>query len=81
MPVMDGYEATKIIRETPEYDDIPVYALTAHAFEEEKARCLAVGMEDHLTKPIDVEAFYDALREAAKSKGKLTKGHGSSTIR
>jgi signal transduction histidine kinase len=65
MPVMDGYEATKIIMETPEYRDIPVYALTAHAFPEEKERCFALGMKGHLAKPIDVEAFYAALREAA----------------
>jgi signal transduction histidine kinase len=68
MPVMDGYEATKIIKETPEYKDIPVYALTAHAFPEEKERCLSLGMRDHLTKPIDVETFYGALREVAAAK-------------
>jgi CheY-like chemotaxis protein len=70
MPVMDGYEATKIIRGTPEYDDMPVFALTAHAFPEEKERCLAIGMRDHLTKPIDVKSFYGALREAAAGKKK-----------
>jgi CheY-like chemotaxis protein len=68
MPVMDGYEATRIIKETPEYKNMPVYALTAHAFPEERERCLALGMEDHLTKPIDVDTFYGALRNAAASK-------------
>jgi CheY-like chemotaxis protein len=68
MPVMDGYEATKIIKETPEYRDIPVYALTAHALPEERERCLALGMNDHLTKPIDLDSFYGALREVALSK-------------
>jgi signal transduction histidine kinase len=68
MPVMDGYEATKIIKATPEYQDIPVYALTAHAFPEEKKRCLALGMAKHLTKPIDADAFYEAIREAATAK-------------
>jgi CheY-like chemotaxis protein len=72
MPVMDGYEATKIIKGTPEYMDIPIYALTAHAFPEERDRCLALGMNKHLTKPIDVEAFYAALREAAAAMGKQT---------
>jgi CheY-like chemotaxis protein len=67
MPVMDGYEATKIIKGMPEYRDIPIYALTAHAFPEERERCLALGMKDHLTKPIDVESFYSALREVAVS--------------
>ncbi|MFP3043456.1 ATP-binding protein [Treponema primitia] len=68
MPVMDGYEATRLIKETPEYKGMPVYALTAHAFPEERERCLALGMEDHLTKPIDVDTFYGALRHAAASK-------------
>jgi CheY-like chemotaxis protein len=65
MPVMDGYEATKIIKGMQEYRDIPIYALTAHAFPEERDRCLSLGMSKHLTKPIDVESFYAALRDAA----------------
>ncbi|MDR1472139.1 MAG: response regulator [Synergistaceae bacterium] len=67
MPVMDGYEATRIIRGMPEYNDMPIYALTAHAFPEERERCFSLGMKDHLTKPIDVESFYGALREAVVS--------------
>jgi CheY-like chemotaxis protein len=70
MPVMDGYEATKIIKETPGYRDIPVYALTAHALPEERARCLELGMGEHLTKPIDVETFYAALRGVAEEKAR-----------
>jgi PAS domain S-box-containing protein len=51
MPVMDGYEATqRIYALCPE---LPVIGLTAHALAEEKARCLACGMKDHVTKPID----------------------------
>jgi CheY-like chemotaxis protein len=65
MPVMDGYEATKIIKNTPEYKDIPVFALTAHVFAEERNRCFAVGMQEHLTKPIDLKKFYAALRTVA----------------
>jgi len=65
MPVMDGYEATKIIKETSEYRDIPVFALTAHAFAEERDRCFALGMQEHLSKPIDVEKFYEILRNVA----------------
>jgi signal transduction histidine kinase len=63
MPVMDGYEATERIKNTPQYASIPIFALTAHAFDEERDRCFALGMEKHLTKPIDVEALYAALRE------------------
>jgi signal transduction histidine kinase len=65
MPVMDGYEATQIIKNTPEYRDTPIYALTAHAFAEERERCRALGMQEHLTKPVDVEKFYEALRKIA----------------
>ncbi|MDR3348878.1 MAG: response regulator [Acidaminococcales bacterium] len=65
MPVMDGYEATKTILGMPRYRDIPIFALTAHAFDEEKKRCFALGMKGHLTKPIDVENFYRTLREIA----------------
>jgi CheY-like chemotaxis protein len=65
MPVMDGYEATKIIKNTPEYKDIPIFALTAHAFAEERDRCLDLGMQEHLPKPIDVEKFYEVLRTIA----------------
>ncbi|MDR1885535.1 MAG: response regulator [Synergistaceae bacterium] len=68
MPVMDGYEATRIIKEMPEYHDMPIYALTAHAFPEERQRCFDLGMKEHLTKPIDVEKFYKALRAAATTK-------------
>jgi CheY-like chemotaxis protein len=70
MPVMDGYEATKIILDTPSYRDAPVFALTAHAFDEEKQRCLALGMRGHLSKPIDVETFYGVLREVAAAQAK-----------
>ncbi|MDR2006974.1 MAG: response regulator, partial [Acidaminococcales bacterium] len=65
MPVMDGYEATKTILDMPQYRNIPIFALTAHAFDEEKKRCFDLGMKGHLTKPIDVETFYRTLREIA----------------
>ena len=65
MPVMDGYEATKTILDMPQYRSVPIFALTAHAFDEEKRRCFDLGMKGHLTKPIDVENFYRTLREVA----------------
>ena len=51
MPEMDGYEATRRILELA--PDLPIIAQTAHAFSEERARCLAAGMIDHIAKPID----------------------------
>ena len=65
MPVMDGYEATEIIKSKPEFKDIPIFALTAHAFTEERERCLSLGMREHLTKPIDTDKFYAAIRQVA----------------
>jgi CheY-like chemotaxis protein len=62
MPVMDGFEATKHIRENPEYDGLVIVAMTAHAFAEEREHCLAAGMNRHLTKPIDLPALRRTLR-------------------
>lgn len=62
MPELDGYAATRALRADPRFADLPVIATTAHALAGERERCLAAGMNDHLTKPIDPEALYAALR-------------------
>ena len=61
MPVLDGYETTRRIRNRPEHNGMVIVAMTAHALVEERDRCLALGMSDHLTKPIDVAALYRTL--------------------
>ena len=53
MPVMNGLEAVRRIRENPEWRDLPVIAMTAHALAGEKEKSLMAGMNDHVTKPID----------------------------
>ncbi|MDR0703872.1 MAG: response regulator [Planctomycetaceae bacterium] len=63
MPVMDGFETIEHIRNTPRYAEIPVVALTAHAFAEEIQKCLDSGMNSHLAKPIDVSALQKILRQ------------------
>ncbi len=62
MPIMDGYTATACIRtlEDPSLSRIPIIAMTANAFDEDKQRCLAVGMNGHIGKPFDLQ---DLLRE------------------
>ena len=61
MPVMDGFEATKIIRTYPEHQDTPIIALTANTSPEEIAVCIAAGMNSHLKKPIQVDEVISEL--------------------
>jgi polar amino acid transport system substrate-binding protein len=61
MPEMDGYEATRRIRAEAKYSQLPVIAMTAHAMAEERERCLAAGMNEHLPKPIDPPQLFNIL--------------------
>jgi CheY-like chemotaxis protein len=63
MPVMDGHQATALIRADARFARLPIIAMTAHAMVEERARCLAEGMDDHITKPIDPALLYRTLRQ------------------
>ena len=61
MPVMDGLEATRQIRKLPYGRSVPVLAVTANAFEQDRKRCAEAGMNDHITKPVDPYFLYAAL--------------------
>ena len=65
MPVMDGYQAARAIRalEDKALAEIPILALTANAFEEDKKEALANGMNAHIAKPLDVGVLYETLEE------------------
>ena len=63
MPVMNGYEATKAIRalDNAQLSNIPIFAMTANAFEEDKREALSCGMNGHLSKPIEIEVLFETL--------------------
>ena len=61
MPVMDGRTATCTLRQWPEFADLPVIALTAHALDHERRASIAAGLNDHIAKPIDLPQFYAVL--------------------
>ena len=64
MPRMDGYKATQAIRNLPDKDKacIPIIAMTANAFQEDAEKCIAVGMNAHLAKPLDIEKMKKTIK-------------------
>ena len=66
MPIMDGFEATRWIRQQAEAGGpaLPIVAMTAHALKGDRERCLAAGMDSYVSKPIDAEQLYQAIEDA-----------------
>ena len=61
MPVMDGFEATRIIRADARFAQLPILAMTANVMNGDREKCLAVGMNDHISKPIEVGQMLETL--------------------
>ena len=69
MPVMDGYAATRALRQRPELKDLPVIALTANAMVGDRDKALAMGMNDHVAKPINLEQLLATLARWVRPAG------------
>lgn len=61
MPVMDGVTATRDIRKLPQFESLPIVAMTANAMESDRQRCLDAGMNDHISKPVEPEDLWKVL--------------------
>jgi signal transduction histidine kinase/DNA-binding response OmpR family regulator/HPt (histidine-containing phosphotransfer) domain-containing protein len=72
MPIMDGYHATRIIRSEAKFDGLPIIAMTAHALNDVRERCLHMGMNGYVTKPLDVDELLASLLEFIKPKTQIT---------
>ncbi|PVV05913.1 MAG: hypothetical protein B6D77_17300 [gamma proteobacterium symbiont of Ctena orbiculata] len=73
MPEMDGYEATRRIRADTRHTELPLIAMTAHAMADERERCLATGMDEHIPKPIEPTRLHRVLSRWLKPAGAHSK--------
>ena len=73
MPEMDGYQATARLRSEARFAKLPIVAMTAHAMAEERDRCLAAGMNGHITKPIDPDTLFRTLASYHATGGTVAK--------
>jgi two-component system cell cycle response regulator DivK len=70
MPVMDGFEAIKILKADPVIKNIPIIALTACAMQGDREKCMEAGYDDYITKPLDTRALVTTVNEYLKKQAK-----------
>jgi CheY-like chemotaxis protein len=63
MPRMDGFEATQRLRSDPEFKDIPIIALTALAMPNDRQRCLDAGMDEYMSKPVNLKTLTKTIQK------------------
>ncbi len=63
LPVMDGWEATKVLKASPETENIPIIALTAHAMSSDREKAIEAGCDDYDTKPVDFKRLIDKIQK------------------
>jgi DNA-binding response OmpR family regulator len=68
MPEMDGLTAARTIRAIPEFRELPIVAMTAHAMSGDREMSIAAGMNDHVNKPINLQELYQALLKWVKPR-------------
>ena len=68
LPEMDGWEAAREIKNDPEIANIPLIALTAHTLPGDRKKALESGFDDYISKPINVPAFYDIVKDVLNEK-------------
>jgi two-component system, sensor histidine kinase and response regulator len=83
MPEMDGFEATKRIREKEKAGGthLPIIALTAHAMQGDKERCLSAGMDGYVSKPIKLEELFSVIEKVVPGITRSSDDFGSLAMR
>ena len=69
MPEIDGFEATRRIRSMPEYEALPIIALTAKAMKHSREECLVAGASDYISKPINLDQLFSLMKVWLYSEG------------
>ena len=72
MPRMNGYEATRLIREMPQGAAIPIVAMTAHAMKGDEERCLEAGMDGYISKPVNQDRLFHTLWRLLRTRKRLS---------